>query len=165
MCSFPARFSDARVVQCSLNVAKAVITIAIRLRYHYDTTIPRRIRHTFRLRRKLSKLRFAFDSTAIRQRSDYDVSRAPASIRSDSTRAKMNTSIFRRIVSTYMRHSCLLMAQWRRAPCIMCRVLCVGDCRKNFQGRHNLLTFISQHLPIPFNPLFSHFFCLFNFSL
>jgi len=32
------------------------------LRYDYDTTVPRR----FRLRRKWSKLRFAFDSTAIR---------------------------------------------------------------------------------------------------
>ena len=38
--------------------SKAVITIAIRLRYDYDTTIPRRIR----LRQKWSKLRFAFDS-------------------------------------------------------------------------------------------------------
>jgi len=48
--------------------AKAYITFAIRLRYDYDTTIPRRIR----LRRKWSKLRFAFDSTAIRLRQDYD---------------------------------------------------------------------------------------------
>ena len=48
-------------------VRKAYITIAIRLRYDYDTTIPRRIR----LRRKWSKLRFAFDSTAIRLRHDY----------------------------------------------------------------------------------------------
>ena len=47
---------------------KAVITIAIRLRYDYDTTMPRRIR----LRRKWSKLRYAFDSTAIRLRYDYD---------------------------------------------------------------------------------------------
>jgi len=31
---------------------------------------------------------YAFDSTAIRLRPDYDVSRAPASIRRDSTRAK-----------------------------------------------------------------------------
>ena len=68
----------------------AYITTAIRLRYHNDTTIPRRIR----LRRKWSKSRYAFDSTAIRLRYDYDVSRAPASIRRDSTRAKMNMSIF-----------------------------------------------------------------------
>ena len=47
---------------------KPYITIAIRLRYDYDTTIPRRIR----LRRKWSKLRLAFDSTAIRLRHDYD---------------------------------------------------------------------------------------------
>ena len=45
---------------------KAYITIAIQLRYDYETTISRRIR----LRRKWSKLRFAFDSTAIRQRHD-----------------------------------------------------------------------------------------------
>ena len=51
-----------------LTPAKAYITIAIRLWYDYDTTIPRRIR----LRRKWSKLRFAFDSTAIRLRHDYD---------------------------------------------------------------------------------------------
>jgi len=36
------------------------------------------------------------DSTTIRLRYDYDVSRALASIRRDSTRAKMNMSIFRR---------------------------------------------------------------------
>ena len=47
-------------------VSKAYITTAIRLRYDYDTTIPRRIR----LRRKWSKLRFAFDSTVIRLRHD-----------------------------------------------------------------------------------------------
>jgi len=35
------------------------------------------------------------DSTTIRLRYDYDVSRAPASVRRDSTRAKMNMSIFR----------------------------------------------------------------------
>jgi len=43
---------------------KAVITIAIPLRYDYDTTIPRRIR----LRRKWSKLRFDCDTTTIRLR-------------------------------------------------------------------------------------------------
>ena len=42
------------------------ITIAIRLRYACDTTIPRRIR----LRRKWSKLWFAFNWTAIRLRHD-----------------------------------------------------------------------------------------------
>jgi len=47
---------------------RAYITIAIRLQYDYDTTIPRRIR----LRRKWPKLRFAFDSTAMRLRHDYD---------------------------------------------------------------------------------------------
>ena len=47
---------------------KAYITIAIRLRYDYGTTIPRRIR----LRRKWSKLRFVFDSTAIGLRHNYD---------------------------------------------------------------------------------------------
>ena len=36
------------------------------------------------------------DSTTTRLQSDYDVSRAPASIRRNSTRAKMNMSIFRR---------------------------------------------------------------------
>ena len=44
---------------------------AIRLRYDYDTTIPRHIR----LRRKWSKLRYALDSTAMRVmrlRHDYD---------------------------------------------------------------------------------------------
>jgi len=35
-------------------------------------------------------------ATMIRLRSDYDVSRAPASIRRDSTPAKMDMSIFRR---------------------------------------------------------------------
>jgi len=38
------------------------------------------------------QLRFDYDTI----RSDYDVSRAAASIRRDSTRAKMNMSIFRR---------------------------------------------------------------------
>jgi len=47
---------------------RAYITITIRLLYDYDTTIPRRIQ----LRRKWSKLRFAFDSIAIRLRQDYD---------------------------------------------------------------------------------------------
>jgi len=69
---------------CRHSSTKAVITIAIRLRHDYDTTIPRCIR----LRRKWSKLRFAFDCSAIQLRSDYDISRAPASIRRDSTRAK-----------------------------------------------------------------------------
>ena len=40
----------------------------LQLRFDYDTTIPRRIR----LRRKWSKLRSAFYSTAIRLRHDYD---------------------------------------------------------------------------------------------
>ena len=53
-----------RRVQCVLRASKAVIIIAIRLRYDYDTTIPRRIR----LRRKWSKLLFAFDSTTTRLR-------------------------------------------------------------------------------------------------
>jgi len=44
--------------------AKAVITIAIRLWYDYDTTMPRRIR----LRRKWSKLRFDCDTTTTRLR-------------------------------------------------------------------------------------------------
>jgi len=34
------------------------------------------------------QLRFDYDTTTIRLRSDYDISRAPASIRRDSTRAK-----------------------------------------------------------------------------
>ena len=52
------------------SVGKAYITTAIniRLRYDYDTTIPRRIR----LRQKWSKLRYAFDSTAIRLWYNYD---------------------------------------------------------------------------------------------
>jgi len=62
-------------------VSCAYITIAIRLRYDYDTMIPRRIR----LRRKWSNIRFDRDTTI---RSDYDVLRAPISIRRDSTRAK-----------------------------------------------------------------------------
>jgi len=61
----------------------------LQLRFDYDTTIPRR----FRLRRKWSKLRYAFDSTAIRLWSDYDVSCAPASIRREQ---KMNMTVFRR---------------------------------------------------------------------
>jgi len=48
---------------------KAYITTAIWLRYDYDTTIPRRIQ----LRRKWSKLRFAFDSTATRLRRKIDL--------------------------------------------------------------------------------------------
>jgi len=44
----------------------AYITIAIRLRHDYDTTIPRRIRLQ-------SKLRFAFDWTAIRLRRKIDM--------------------------------------------------------------------------------------------
>ena len=48
---------------------KAVITIAIRLRHDYDTTIPRRIR----LRRKWSKLRFDCDTTTTRLRRKIDM--------------------------------------------------------------------------------------------
>jgi len=54
-----------------LSQPKAYISIAIRLRYDYDTTIPRRIRQ-FRLRRKWSKLWFDCDTTTTRLRQDYD---------------------------------------------------------------------------------------------
>ena len=43
-----------------------------------------------------SKLRFAFDSTAIRLRSDYDVSRAPDPFDVIRREQKMNMSFFRR---------------------------------------------------------------------
>jgi len=57
------RHRDHVTLECRPTlICKAYITVAIRLRYDYDTTIPRRIR----LRRKWSKLRFAFNSTAIR---------------------------------------------------------------------------------------------------
>jgi len=108
---------------------KAVITIAIRLRYVYDTTTTKNWHVNFLLasnrvewkqarviRRSrivvvsqpISQLRFDYDKTTIRRirryhdafdydglieitirlRYDYDVSRAPSSIRRDSTRAK-----------------------------------------------------------------------------
>ena len=40
------------------------------------------------------QLQFDYDTTTIRLRSDYDVSRAPASIRRDSSRSKKNMPIF-----------------------------------------------------------------------
>ena len=52
--------------------------------------------HDTTLRHRLKCRDYNCDSTTIRLRSDYDVSRAPASIRRDSTPAKMNMSIFRR---------------------------------------------------------------------
>ena len=51
-------------------------------------------------------MRNAVITIAIRLRSDYDVSRAPASIRRDSTRAKMNMSIFRRSVFVQSNRNC-----------------------------------------------------------
>ena len=62
------------------------------------------------------QLRFDYDTTTIRL---YDVSSAPASIRRDSTRAKMNMSIFRRsrIVVEWqlwyrLKWRCLMMLDW-----------------------------------------------------
>jgi len=55
--------TDCILTSTTVSVRWAYITVAIRLRYDYDTTMPRRIR----LQRKWSKLRYAFDSTAIRQ--------------------------------------------------------------------------------------------------
>jgi len=64
------------------------MTIAIR----YDTTTIRRYHDAFDYDGSDRNC----DSTAIRLRSHYGVSRAPASIRRDSVRAKNNMSIFRR---------------------------------------------------------------------
>ena len=62
------------------------------MRFDYDTTTIRRYHDAF----DYDGSDRNYDSTAIRLRSDYDVSRTPASIRRDSTRAKINMSIFRR---------------------------------------------------------------------
>jgi len=55
------------------------------------------------------------DSTTIRLRSDYDTSRTPASIRHDSTRAKMNMSIFRHSGITDESNACHNFDHFRRS--------------------------------------------------
>ena len=77
----------------------------IRLRYD-DTT-------THSTTTEVIEITICVRFSAIRLRSDYDVSRASASIRRDSTRAKMNMSIFRRsriVVESQTRCESLLFA-------------------------------------------------------
>jgi len=57
---------NVRVRVC--NLGTPYLKPISQLRFDYDTMTPRRIR----LRRKWSKLRFAFDSTGMRLRHDYD---------------------------------------------------------------------------------------------